>query len=219
MVVTCPNCASWFIVCAAHMAPDEQTVQCLNCGARWEVSVDGKPVPPQPQNVSRSGSGPIVETPAGPPAEENLACEGGATGAAPTKITGMPVTTEVCEPPNLTPVEVPVHENSAAEPVIAVRARATEAEKATQLKAEAAAKTGSERPAPTGRAGASPFRLFLISLILIGVLVIMAQQKQSNDSSPTVSVPESGANTAPVDAAPARPTATVPAPASGGHIF
>jgi len=34
MVVTCPGCRSWFIVCAVHLEADGRSVRCLNCGSR-----------------------------------------------------------------------------------------------------------------------------------------------------------------------------------------
>jgi len=34
MVVTCPGCRSWFIVCAVHLEADGRSVRCLKCGSR-----------------------------------------------------------------------------------------------------------------------------------------------------------------------------------------
>jgi hypothetical protein len=82
------------------------------------------------------------------------------------------------------------------------------------------------RPAPTPSQpaaskgdGTRPFRLFVISLILIGFVIMLVQSQQPNHASRTVLAPEIGTDAAPADAIPAGPTATVPAPASGGHIF
>jgi predicted Zn finger-like uncharacterized protein len=70
MGITCPCCGLKFIVCAAHLTPDERTVQCLNCATRWPVPGDGAPAPralpavPQP-TVPQSGAEVAAGTPAG----------------------------------------------------------------------------------------------------------------------------------------------------------
>lgn len=65
-----------------------------------------------------------------------------------------------------------------------------------------------------GRA-ARPYRLFLISLILIGVVIVLVQQKQVDDT--PVPVSRSVVDPAPVGVDPTNSTATKPG--SGGHIF
>jgi hypothetical protein len=75
------------------------------------------------------------------------------------------------------------------------------------------------QPAASKGDGTRPFRLFVISLILIGFVIMLVQSQQANHASRTVLAPEIGTDAAPADAIPAGPTATVPAPASGGHIF
>ena len=65
-----------------------------------------------------------------------------------------------------------------------------------------------------GRA-ARLFRLFLILLILIGVVIVLVQRKQVDDT--PVLMPRSVDDPAPVGVEPTNPTATKPG--SGGHIF
>jgi hypothetical protein len=65
-----------------------------------------------------------------------------------------------------------------------------------------------------GRA-ARPYRLFLISLILIGVVIVLVQRKQVDDT--PVPVPRGVVDPAPVGVDPTSSTATKPG--SGGHIF
>jgi len=45
MVVTCPGCRSWFIVCAVHREADGRDLHCLNCGSRWPAPAGPFPAP------------------------------------------------------------------------------------------------------------------------------------------------------------------------------
>jgi len=45
MVVTCPGCHSWFIVCAAHLEDDRRNLRCLKCGSRWPAPAGRAPAP------------------------------------------------------------------------------------------------------------------------------------------------------------------------------
>lgn len=60
------------------------------------------------------------------------------------------------------------------------------------------------------------FRLLLVALILIGVVATLFRLAWSNFTAPRPILPKTGADNAPVDAAPARPTTA--APGQSGHI-
>lgn len=73
MVVTCPGCGSWFIVCAVHLEPDGQTIRCLNCGSCWCAPADKTQEAEQQNDILQSRPGTTSEVLAGNPSGTNLA--------------------------------------------------------------------------------------------------------------------------------------------------
>jgi len=62
MVVTCPGCRSWFIVCAVHLEADGRSVKCLKCGSRSPAPAGRMPVPraagsSEPATSAAAGTG------------------------------------------------------------------------------------------------------------------------------------------------------------------
>lgn len=92
MVVTCPGCGSWFIVCAVHLEPDAQTVRCLKCGTRWSASTEGTAAP-APQQTLRQLGADVTRASAAEPAsgQSNVAQAGAAQVTQPARAPNQPV--------------------------------------------------------------------------------------------------------------------------------
>jgi predicted Zn finger-like uncharacterized protein len=61
MILTCPQCATRYIVDDAEMRHEGRKVKCAACGEEWRVSADGEEYPPRAPLASPPAAAPVFE--------------------------------------------------------------------------------------------------------------------------------------------------------------
>jgi predicted Zn finger-like uncharacterized protein len=66
MILTCPQCATRYLIDDGEMRPEGRKVKCGACGEEWRVTADGEPASASPSVVSphEGGAAPPTVTPA-----------------------------------------------------------------------------------------------------------------------------------------------------------